>query len=438
MSVLRFCVIALLAALPTLACAAGSTTGSTGTLTPGLYTPTSSGPITVPVNTATTTTSTSTSSSGSTNSPTCPGKFPNPITDIGWAGIFPITLGNVPLMTLGQKDNNSNPSNPFCACGHPPKAGVVIAFWEPIRIAEAVRHPWCFPSLGGLQLNPGIKAPSYGANGAPHYKEIFYQAHWYTDPVLYWLQVLLDDSCLESGQFDLAYITEVDPLWNDDILTFIINPDVALYANPVAQAVCAADCVAATTGFGFSSLYWCAGCQGDLYPMDGNVTDTGSPVGNSVLIAERMIAKLHRELLLWAGAGQAGECGYYFQPVVDKTNYKLSMLYPIPQTGTSYGTSTSGSGSTSGSSSSLSGSVSSTGSGTGSSPTGSTPSSGGTPSSSGTTQSFNNGPTETFGESTMLWEAGRSFPYKGEDFAYMIWRKRNCCQSVVTPQTFGP
>ncbi len=375
-------------------------------------------------------------------SPTCPGKFANPITDIGWAGMFPITIGNVPILTLGQKDNNSNPSNPFCACGHPPKAGVVIGFWEPIRIAEAVRHPWCFPSLGGLQLNPGINSPSYGANGPAHYKSVFYQAHWYTDPVLYWLQVLLDDSCLEPGQFDLAYITEVDPLWNDDILTFIINPDAALYANPVAQAVCAADCVAATTGFGFSSLYWCAGCQGDLYPMDGNVTDTGSPVGNSVLIAERMIAKLHRELLLWAGAGQAGECGYYFQPVVDKTNYKLSMLYPIPQTGTSYGNgnSTSGTGSTSSTSSSLSGSVSSVGSGTGTgtAPTGST-SSGTTSNSSGSsTPSFNNGPTETFGESTLLWQAGRSYPYTGEDFAYMIWRKRNCCQSVITPQTFGP
>ena len=270
-----------------------------------------------------------------------------------------------------------------------------MGFWEPIRIAEAVRHPWCFPSLGGLQLNPGISGNTMGEQGTEHYNSIFYQAHWYTDPVLYWLQVLLDDSCLEAGQFDLAYITEVDPLWNDDILTFIINPDAALYANPAAQAVCAADCVAATTGFGYASLYWCAGCQGGMYPLDGHALNSGSPVANSVLIAERMIAKLHRELLLWAGAGQEGECGYYFQPLVDKTNYKLSMLYPIPQTGNSYGNSSSNS-------------------------------------------AFNNGPTETFGESTLLWESGRSFPYKGEDFSYMIWRKRNCCQSVVTPQSFGP
>ena len=48
-----------------------------------------------------------------------------------------------------------------------------------------------------------------------------------------------------KGSFDLAYLTEVDPLWNDDELTLILNPDAVLFANPVAIAACAADCVAA-------------------------------------------------------------------------------------------------------------------------------------------------------------------------------------------------
>ncbi|WP_422822808.1 TraU family protein [Vibrio fluvialis] len=26
-----------------------------------------------------------------------------------------------------------------------------------------------------------------------------------------------------------------------------------------------------------------------------------------------------------------------------------------------------------------------------------------------------------------MWGAGREFPYKGEDFTYLIWRKRTCC-----------
>ena len=35
---------------------------------------------------------------------------------------------------------------------------------------------------------------------------------------------------------------------NDDELTLILNPEAVLFANPVAVAACAADCVAATAG----------------------------------------------------------------------------------------------------------------------------------------------------------------------------------------------
>ena len=31
------------------------------------------------------------------------------------------------------------------------------------------------------------------------------------------------------------------------------------------------------------------------------------------------------------------------------------------------------------------------------------------------------------GASTMPPQAGRSFPVKGEDMGYLVWRKRNCC-----------
>ncbi|XEO10470.1 TraU family protein [Orientia tsutsugamushi] len=26
-----------------------------------------------------------------------------------------------------------------------------------------------------------------------------------------------------------------------------------------------------------------------------------------------------------------------------------------------------------------------------------------------------------------MWQAGREFPVNGEDFGYLIWRKRDCC-----------
>jgi len=34
---------------------------------------------------------------------------------------------------------------------------------------------------------------------------------------------------------------------------------------------------------------------------------------------------------------------------------------------------------------------------------------------------------QPFGRTTMVWGAGKEFPVRGEDFAFMLFRKRNCC-----------
>lgn len=30
----------------------------------------------------------------------------------------------------------------------------------------------------------------------------------------------------------------------------------------------------------------------------------------------------------------------------------------------------------------------------------------------------------------LRWGAGKEYPFEGEDFAYMVFRKRNCCQGA--------
>jgi conjugal transfer pilus assembly protein TraU len=311
-------------------------------------------------------------------SATCSGKFPNPITDICWSCILPMTIGAATIANFGgQEDSPGNPANPLCSCVLNPTIGLAVGFWEPVRQVEVVRKPFCLPSLGGLNLDPGISAPqaarfthSEGSGDGGS----FYQAHFYTNPVLFWLEVLTDFPCLERGSFDLAYLTEVDPLWNDDELTLLLNPDAVLFANPIAVAACAADCVAATLGFGLNSLFWCAGCQGGLYPIDGQVQYHMGGVRTAALLAQRMTAKMHRELLTWGLHGSRGLCGPYLQPVMDKSAYKTQLLYPIPST-----------------------------------------------------DKIDGKCCHPFGRTTVLWGAGKEYPVRGEDFAFMLFRKRNCC-----------
>lgn len=306
---------------------------------------------------------------------TCTGAFPNPITDICWSCILPISLGSVTLGNLGGQEDTANPSSPICSCKVNPVIGLSIGFWEPVRHVEVVRKPFCLVSLGGIDLNPGIPAPEAArttdAGGA---QDAFYQAHFYVNPVMYWLKAVADFPCLEAGSFDIAYMTEVDPLWNDDELTLIINPETVLFANPGAVAACAADCVAATAGFGRPELFWCAGCQGGLFPLDGHAAYHVGGVRTAELMMQRLTAKMHRELLTWGMHGHKGLCGPYFLPEMDKTAYKSQLTYPIPATDKELGKCC-----------------------------------------------------QPFGRTTIAWGAGKEYPVKGEDFAFMLFRKRNCC-----------
>jgi conjugal transfer pilus assembly protein TraU len=308
----------------------------------------------------------------------CVGAFANPITDICWSCMFPLSIGGAPIYTDNQEDT-SNPDVFVCSCPQPVRIGIAIGFWEPARRADVTRTPYCFVSLGGVSLNPGIPAPEGEVREqADLTKQSKYQVHWYSDPILSWMQLAIDDPCLETGTFDLSYITELDPAWNDDEITDLLQPEAFLFANPIAQAACAGDCVLASSGFGSNALFWCSGCNGSVYPINGHVQAHVSHVQATSLVLHRFTVKMHREMLTWGTAGVEGLCGPYPQPVMQKDQYKYTMLYPIPET-----------------------------------------------------SKINGKCCQPYGRTTAIWGAGKSYPYKGEDMSYEVFRKKNCCLSVV-------
>ena len=66
----------------------------------------------------------------------CNGHFVNPITDVCWDCLFPLTIGSIPIFP-GHADG-PNPASPICLCEAPPplffKIGLSIGFWEPVRL----------------------------------------------------------------------------------------------------------------------------------------------------------------------------------------------------------------------------------------------------------------------------------------------------------------
>ena len=265
----------------------------------------------------------------------CTGKFVNPITDVCWSWSVS-AVGGRGAYLAGQPPRHQEPGLPVCACGSPvPRIGIAVGFWEPSRLVDVTAKPWCFPNLGGIKLDPGLDI-GQGQQTGPQMaggrtaNTANWQAHYYVYPLLYWLEVLTDFACLEAATFDVAYISEVDPLWNDDTLTTLINPEVALFANPIAVAACAADCAAATAKLPIDQMFWCDGCNGAMYPMNGNIAAHNSPVQSSRLAAERMLFKMHRMGLAWGTAGAKALCNKYLMPILKKSQYRIQMTNPTP------------------------------------------------------------------------------------------------------------
>jgi conjugal transfer pilus assembly protein TraU len=266
----------------------------------------------------------------------CQATFFNIFTDVDWSGIFPIKFAGVTIKggtpeELKKLDEMDEIKKTLCVCrpkGKPPVIGLAVSFWEPARVAEIVKDPWCFPLLGGLKLDSQLITQG-GDNQEITTKtthKYFAQAHWYMFSVWNILDLFMDVPCIMWDGFDIAYMTELDPLWQADDLSMFIHPEVLLFANPIAQLSCIADSVASQIGQPIDQLFWCMGSWGGSYPMSGT-TDQSMKLEGSANLAGRMIYKVAREGILWDPGVDL--CGAVLTPIWIKSHYKMHLMKPV-------------------------------------------------------------------------------------------------------------
>lgn len=299
-----------------------------------------------------------------------PGLPLNPVTDIAWHGIFPIKIGGVPIGGIELPDPGDPANSPVCACPFPPpifvRIGIPISYWEPSRFIETVRDPFCFPSLGIAVMPPGAAlSGTYAGEGNEQAVKTFAQAHYFIYPPFALLGMFVDWVCVEHSDFDVGYLTEVDPLWNDDLLSAMIQPEALLFANPITQIACMADSVTANAGMPLKWLFWCMGSWGSSYPMTGHIPSERKVQSNAAAAA-RLIYKLNRQGIMHDTA--INLCMKTPTPIWVKSNYRLQMAKPI-----------------------------------------------------------NGLQIIPIGRSGILWEAAMNPPFMGDNFLFMVFRKRACC-----------
>lgn len=285
-----------------------------------------------------------------------------------YTAMFPLRIAGIPIIPGRIQDVGGSVSSPICICKDPiPRIGIPVSFFEPSRLIEVVKDPYCFPSMGfGLTTSGGALGGTSGDDGSGN-QSTFYQAHYYIFPIYALLELLTDFICLQMTGFDMAYLTEVDPLWNNDTLSAILNPEALLFGNPISNLACIADAVTSAVFEPIDALFWCKGSWGNAYPLTGQTGGDGFVEGGAS-VAASLIYKLHRQLILWGSWGQAGLCGYYPAPIWRKSAYRLQVVTPIPSL---YAT--------------------------------------------------------TIGTTGMLWSFGKNPPFVGDNFSYLLFKKRECC-----------
>jgi len=310
--------------------------------------------------------------------------FINPITDICWECVFPMTIAGVQseksdrgfeaIRNLKPSQNQRKDKQLFCFCrGIPPRPGIPISFWEPVKLIDVTKEAYKLVGMGGVKIgNSSLKNRGTIKSGLGS-KTSFSHVHIYDYPVFALLEILTDFACIETGEFELSYFSELDYTWYDDSLSNILNPEVALFANPLAQAACITDCVASTANKPLDKLFWCGGCHGSIYPFSGTVSSHIGLLQEALLLSQRSIAKMHRTGFL-KGYKEGDYCEKSYMPIWQKSLYKIQIASPVPQT---------------------------------------------------------SGECPSLGGSEVLWGVGKSYPKEGEEFVFVLWSKKQCCLDAV-------
>ena len=152
--------------------------------------------------------------------------------NICWSCIFPMRI-----MGVGSSPEGAAPSQPVCYCTDQngvPEVGWQLSFFQPVKIVEVVQSPWCSPFLEGVSLQSSSFDMGKGATNRPKggNEAGFYDVHLWgvSDLVMLKLPSLWGIVPL-SLYIDpsLTYIDEVDPLWENDLLTLVLNPEAVVF-----------------------------------------------------------------------------------------------------------------------------------------------------------------------------------------------------------------
>jgi conjugal transfer pilus assembly protein TraU len=213
--------------------------------------------------------------------------------------------------------------------------------WQPSHLHEVVRTPLCSPVLLGLNLgginasNPMnlLKARQLGgtstvANGTAA-QGAYYNFHWIKFPGAVLTDLLTNTVCAPQGSMDMdfAYLSEIDPTMQNDLLANYTHPESKIFSQMAAQAACMADSVKVAAGRPIHRAFWCAGSWGSLYPYTGH-SHAQTTFESQMLTSARGLAAMHRRGLAKKTIGNKAVCNGRYWFTMPREQYQFQNLWP--------------------------------------------------------------------------------------------------------------
>ncbi|QHS09109.1 TraU family protein [Sinimarinibacterium sp. NLF-5-8] len=260
---------------------------------------------------------------------------------VNWLNMLPIKFGPAPLLPgPGEPPTMSAQVTP-CLCPSrlvgAPVPGIPLTYWEPSYVAEMTRKPGNLVTLGGvpsplsaMTMLHGASSTDTSTGGGGGGKRM--QAHWYIYPVFAVMGLMLDAACSAMGHngIDLAAVTEVDPLWQDDEWAIAFAPESILFSLPVTQLACMADTVASAVAYPLDPLFWCVGGWGSTYPLSGNANSVNGDAQGNALTLAKFVARQTRIGILPQTVGPTAMCSPHPNPIWVKSQWRVEPVFPLP------------------------------------------------------------------------------------------------------------
>jgi len=209
------------------------------------------------------------------------------VTNLDWSGFFDKMEADFDICSCQIEDTNQFP------------IGFKMRYVEPIMGISLSNTPWNIVGMG-LKLDKSMMRKQGHSRGNHEDNFMFKYSEGIIFPILGWtIGLSLDYMCFERGTFlNMAYFSEIDPLYNSDVLGLLgasANPLSRIwFSTPISEVACEVDCASTSmSDKPTNSLYYCNGCNGSAYAANTGYERMGMNIVNSETIAFRMLANMH-------------------------------------------------------------------------------------------------------------------------------------------------